>query len=98
MLKIAIQSELEKDECKSPLFRMSNLSIPNNPLVFVRLCELLPKEINVLSKINTPLQFTGLNGCVAHTGLFLVQYEFMVSSKIYSRYKCLVEILKSILF
>ena len=98
MLKIAIQSELEKDECKFSLFRMSNLSIPNNPLVFVRLCELLPKEINVLSKINTPLQFTGLNGCVAHTGLFLVQYEFMVSSKIYSRYKCLVEILKSILF
>ena len=78
VLQIALQAELGKDECKNALIQMAHISIPNNPIVYVRLCELLSKETSTISKLNPP-HFLGLNGYVALTGLFFVEYNFLVS-------------------
>ncbi|XP_046649350.1 huntingtin-like isoform X2 [Daphnia pulicaria] len=71
VLQTAILAELARDECKSPIFQVARELIPNNPIVFVRICALLLSENYHIQSENIA-SFGGLNGSIAQEGLFLL--------------------------
>ncbi|EFX77022.1 hypothetical protein DAPPUDRAFT_106588 [Daphnia pulex] len=71
VLQTAILAELAREECKSPLFQVARELIPNNPIVFVRICALLLSENDHIQSENVA-SFGGLNGSIAQEGLFLL--------------------------
>jgi hypothetical protein len=79
VLQTAILAELARDECKSPLFLVARELIPNNPIVFVRICALLLSEIYHI-EIDDNGFFSGLNGSIAQDGLFLLLCGVVVTS------------------
>lgn len=79
VLKAAIIAELKRDECKHLLFQSAKALIPNNPIVFVRICALLSSEIHHLTTEDMSIPFGGLNGNIAEAGCFLVRCSTMVS-------------------
>lgn len=79
VLKAAITTELKRDECKYSLFRSARTLIPNNPIVFVRICALLSSEIHSFTTEDMSIPFGGLNGNIAEAGFFLVRCTTMVS-------------------
>lgn len=79
MLRTAIRAELARDECKYPLFEVARELIPNNPIVFARVCALLAPEIHCFEADDMQQFFTGLNGSIAEAGYFLVLPGIMVS-------------------
>ncbi|KAK4002443.1 hypothetical protein OUZ56_004272 [Daphnia magna] len=72
VLRTAIRAELARDECKYPLFEVARELIPNNPIVFARVCALLAPEIHCFEADDMQQFFTGLNGSIAEAGYFLV--------------------------
>lgn len=79
MLQTAILAEVARDECKSPLFQIAKELIPNNPIVFVRICALLLSEISHI-EVDDIGCFGGLNGSIALDGFFLLLCGVVVSS------------------
>lgn len=77
VLQTAILAELARDECRFPLFQVARELIPNNPIVFVRICALLLSEIYDIQVDNFG-PFGGLNGSIAQDGLFLLLSEVVV--------------------
>lgn len=83
MLQAAILAELRRDECKFPIFQIAKELIPNNPVVFVRICGLLSSDICSLPIDDvTILTFGGINGNIAQAGLFIVLCSSVVSRKL----------------
>ena len=74
MLQAAINAELENDEYQKTLFLMAHDTIRCNPLVFVRICDVLSSKIPSIS-LPRP---RGLNGDFALSGMFLVQCHHLV--------------------
>ena len=74
MLQEAIRTELSRDEYKIPIFQKAKDLIPNNPIVFVRICALLSSEICSLpvDDMTIPFGVGGINGSIAQAGFFLV--------------------------
>lgn len=80
VLQTTILAELARDECKSPIFQVARELIPNNPIVFVRICALLLSENYHIQSENIA-SFGGLNGSIAQEGLFLLLSGVVVRSK-----------------
>ena len=78
MLASSILAELARDECKSPLFQTAKELIPNNPIVFVRICAWLLSEMCHI-EVGDIGSVGGLNGNIAQDGLFLLLCGVVVS-------------------
>ena len=78
VLTVAVQEEFLRQEKGCSILRLSADLIPANPVIFVRLCALLPDEAKSMG-INKFL-FAGFNGFIAMNGYLLVVSETAVIS------------------
>lgn len=83
VFQASVREELRQDEA---LLRTAVTTIPNNPVVFVRIGALLSPKADILCNENMS-SADGLNYYVAQTGFFLAICDTMVSrSFLYASY------------